>query len=264
MKASTELLLYQLLWTCDQLTRPTFNNLSASFESWAYSSGLLRTINRLENEQWLETQGKSLDRVIRLTEKSRQFLIGDRDPESEWSRKWDGNWRMVLFDIPESKRNLRRKIREILHSQHFGCLQQSVWISPHPMNTIKHALGKTRADPSSLTLLEAQSLPGDLPSDMVNSAWDFSKINANYAAYIKHLKRLRNKRFLNDPDYLIAEEKRLWEIALNKDPLLPNALIPNDYLGKKAHQLRQQQLPIIIKSLLNHHCQQDNSPSART
>jgi len=250
MKAKTELLLYQLLWLGDQLTRPTFRNLSASFEGWAYTSGLLRTIQRLENEQWLESQGESMDRVFRLTQKGHLLLTGSNDPESEWVREWDGTWRMALFDIPESKRELRRKIRNILRSQRFGCLQQSVWLSPHPMDSINKLISKTSADPSSLTLMECRPLPGVSHSAMVNSAWNFSKINANYEAHMQHIKsRLSNPSSTN-ADLFIAKEKRLWETALKYDPLLPQRLLPKNYLGKKAHQHRQQQLPKIVKSLL--------------
>lgn len=264
MKAKTELLLYQLLWLGDQLTPPTFRKLSGSFETWAYSSGLLRTINRLEHEKWLETQGKSMDRVIRLTRKSRHMLTGKRDPEVEWSKKWDGVWRMALFDIPESKRGLRSKIRNILRINHFGCLQKSAWISPHPIDSIKQLINQSNTAASSFTLMECKPLPDVTDSDMVESAWDFSAINAKYEAYLQHLKLLRGKHFFTNADRLIAEEKRLWESAIKQDPLLPQALLPHGYLGKKTYQLRKRQLPKIINSLVKNQPQQDNSPDDRT
>lgn len=45
--------------------------------------------------------------------------------------KWDGKWRIVIFDIPIKKRGLRNKIRGIIESFGFRRLQDSVWVSPY-------------------------------------------------------------------------------------------------------------------------------------
>lgn len=251
MKAKTELLLYQLLWLGNQLTRPTFHNLSASFESWAYSEGLLRVIHNLEEQQLIETQGKSQSRIFRLTLKGHQVITGDRDPEYEWSRKWDGIWRMVLFDIPESKRSLRRTLRKILHCHHFGCFQKSVWIYPHLDDPLNEIMREVTSELGDLTLMESRLLPGGDDSSVVENAWDFSKINKHYEAYIQHINSYRKHSSHKKLDHLLAEEKKLWDRALNQDPLLPKKLLPKVYLGRKAYQLRQQILPKIINSLLN-------------
>lgn len=47
-------------------------------------------------------------------------------------KKWDGLWRLVMFDIPENKRPARRAIGYAI--QKLGCLQyqKSVFITPYP------------------------------------------------------------------------------------------------------------------------------------
>jgi len=54
MRAKTEELLYFLLWTAETISRPTWRNMTGSFEGWAYRKGLFRQLQRLENQQWLE------------------------------------------------------------------------------------------------------------------------------------------------------------------------------------------------------------------
>lgn len=49
-------------------------------------------------------------------------------------KKWDGYWRLVIFDIPEKARHLRNKFRWLLKKNKFYKLQASVFISPHPLN----------------------------------------------------------------------------------------------------------------------------------
>lgn len=251
MNVKTELLLYQLLWTAEQLTCPTFRNLSTSFESWAYSKRLLRIVRRLEGEEMLETQtGDSMDRVVMLTEKGRQLISGNRDPENEWERKWDGIWRMVLFDIPESHRARRRELRSVLHAHHFGCFQQSVWLSPHKMDSINQMLSKKSASLGRFTLMEGRLLFGESDSDVVKNTWDFAKINSKYEAYIQYVKKHVSGKNINRCDSVIAKEKLLWENALKQDPLLPKQLLPKNYLGQEAYRLRKKLLAVMMKALL--------------
>lgn len=46
-------------------------------------------------------------------------------------RKWDGRWRVLIFDIPEARRNARDNIRNHLRSSGFVRAQDSVWIYPY-------------------------------------------------------------------------------------------------------------------------------------
>src|SRR5436190_21246914 len=83
MQAKTKELLYLLLWTGEMLYRPTFRNVTESFEGWAYRKGLLRQLERLERQQLLEqTVTASGDRLHRLTAMGRLQALGGRDPEA--------------------------------------------------------------------------------------------------------------------------------------------------------------------------------------
>jgi len=43
-------------------------------------------------------------------------------------KKWDGKWRVVLFDIPHEKRSYREALRGKLKELHFFMFQKSVWV----------------------------------------------------------------------------------------------------------------------------------------
>ena len=47
-------------------------------------------------------------------------------------KKWDGKWRLVLFDIPEKDRVFRDILRKHLKTLKFRKLQHSVFVSPYP------------------------------------------------------------------------------------------------------------------------------------
>ena len=54
VNAKTEEFLNLFLWSAEQLMRPTFRNLTDSYEAWAYRHGLLKQIHRLERKHWIE------------------------------------------------------------------------------------------------------------------------------------------------------------------------------------------------------------------
>ena len=70
----------------------------------------------------LAKEGRHKLRNIRLS--SKNHLI---------PTTWDGYWRMVIVDIPESRKSERDAVRYILKKAQFVQLKSSVWISPFPL-----------------------------------------------------------------------------------------------------------------------------------
>ena len=45
---------------------------------------------------------------------------------------WDGRWRLLMFDVPESRKSIRDALRSKLMDLGFFQFQKSVWIYPFP------------------------------------------------------------------------------------------------------------------------------------
>jgi len=72
---------------------------------------------------------------LRITKSGRMYLfkylsLGD-NKELNKKKKWDGKWRVLIFDIPETRRFDRDNVRRALVSIGFMRLQDSVWIYPY-------------------------------------------------------------------------------------------------------------------------------------
>jgi CRISPR-associated endonuclease Cas2 len=69
-----------------------------------------------------------------LTDKGKQKVITFNidNMEIKKPKKWDGKWRIVIFDIPERKRGARDVLRETLKRLGFFELQKSVFVYPYP------------------------------------------------------------------------------------------------------------------------------------
>lgn len=244
MKARTELLLYRIEWMAGKALRPTWRSLDSSFESWAYGSGYLRQIQRLEAQAFLETRKdpESGKRLIRLTEKGTRVCGLGTDPEERWQRDWDEVWRMVIFDVPERDRNLRGKLRNRLVGEGFGCLQQSVWISPNPFGGLLDELRGEKVEAGSLTLMEARPAAGEKPVDLAGQAWNFDTIRRVWHELAEHLDLANSLSTEGDRRGFIKWIERERELILKcfrVDPLLPRVLHPADYPGPKVWKQRE-------------------------
>lgn len=47
-------------------------------------------------------------------------------------RSWDRKWRVVIFDVWESRKSVRNRLRALLAERGFVRLQDSVWVYPYP------------------------------------------------------------------------------------------------------------------------------------
>jgi len=63
-------------------------------------------------------------------EKIKKFIVDEMILEKP--KKWDGKWRLIIFDIPEWNRKARAALREKLQEMGFYQCQKSVWIHPFP------------------------------------------------------------------------------------------------------------------------------------
>ena len=253
MNARTALLLYQLEWALDTLMRPTWRNLDSSFESWTYGNGLLRQIQRLEAEAFIEsrrdeTSGK---RVIRLTEKGLAAGRVGGDPEPRWHRTWDGKWRVILFDIPEVDRKSRRSLRQKLQAGGFGCLQRSAWISPDPLHDLALDLRPLAVKAANLVLWDAIPCGGETSTDVVNAAWDFMRIDEAWKNLAVHLEASADFSRTIRKESMIrwaVKERNLLQRCFRLDPFLPKELHAANYQGMTTWQRRRQILSKFAKT----------------
>lgn len=234
-----------LMWAGEMMFHPTWSNAtSGSFEAWAYRNGYLRRIQRLEQEKWLERSGATRsDRIYRLTESGRLQALGGRDPEACWSRRWDGYWRMIVYDVPEVRKKERDTLRYYLRGRHFGCLQGSVWITPHPVDREKDILGGGDIDVSSLVVLESRPCAGESSAQLVRAAWDFEGLRALHDRYLRVLQRMpegvADTRSTGEFLAWWREERASWIAVARADPMLPEVLWPVGYAGRKVWQRRR-------------------------
>jgi phenylacetic acid degradation operon negative regulatory protein len=241
-----------LLYGADLLLNPSPAKILAGYESWEYRQGLGRHLRRLQQRQLLQSSGRPGDRALQLTDRGRLLALGGRDPFDHWRRQWDGEWRMVLFDLPTQRQAARVRLIRWLRQHQFGFLQNSLWIHPDPVPQLRETLKEWADDAETMTVMEATCAPGYSNAAIVEGAWDFEEINHRYEDYIRvgakasQLQRKAERETLN---LWLRQERAAWLHAVSLDPLLPQALLPPGYLGQKAAAVRQQAMATVRKFL---------------
>ncbi len=108
---------------------------------------ITRSIKGLEEAGLIEHISSGQNTYARLTKDGRKKATSIKleAEDSLVSTTWDGYWRIILLDLPESRKNERESLRYLLKKAGFICLKNSAWISPYPFEhmftSIKKDLG---------------------------------------------------------------------------------------------------------------------------
>lgn len=95
---------------------------------------LRRVINSLVDKRMIikirNDRGQTL---LRITKEGRQELKRylTQELKIEKPRRWDGKYRLIIFDIKEIRRKTRDELRKWLEHLGFKRLQNSVWVYPY-------------------------------------------------------------------------------------------------------------------------------------
>lgn len=101
------------------------------YDGWDYplkKSEFARVLKRLRERGLVELiDDKEL--IIRLTDQGKDKTLLTKLEMEASKDKWDGKWRVMIFDIPEKRRTARDLLRKRLKGWGFIPWQQSVWVT---------------------------------------------------------------------------------------------------------------------------------------
>lgn len=99
---------------------------------WDHRSVFLR-LNNLKRSGYVQRREKTNQSFFHLTPKGKLQILKYLHLERLKLKKWDGRWRVISFDLPESLKKWREYLRNELKNMGFYALQKSVYITPHPV-----------------------------------------------------------------------------------------------------------------------------------
>lgn len=126
----------------------------------------LKTLGEAGLIEELETPHSSF---VRITPEGRHKLRSLKlsSPTSLVSTSWDGYWRMVMLDLPESRKSERNSLRYILKKAGFVMLKNSVWVSPYPLEHLFMNIKKDMGLTTEITILVTQLVDPETEQELV-------------------------------------------------------------------------------------------------
>lgn len=102
---------------------------------------LAQKIYRLKKNKLIRKFVENNVLYMELTDKGKKTLAWEEiDKLKTKKMKWDGRFRLAMFDVPEDKKTIREMIRRKLETIGFVSLQKSVYIFPHECNNEINAI----------------------------------------------------------------------------------------------------------------------------
>ena len=103
-------------------------------EKEVVNKNLVRKITDLKNRKLISIQeGKNNSIEISLSDSGKKIFKQFKFDEMKIAKpkKWDGQWRIIIYDIPHKLRNASNAFRLKIKNMGLYRLQKSVWVSPY-------------------------------------------------------------------------------------------------------------------------------------
>lgn len=151
------------------------------------------------------------------------------------NREWDGNWTLLGFSLPETRRADRHLLRSRLAWAGFGPLQNGLWISSREVDLDQLLEGLDVAD--HVRAFRATTLHPTNIQEMIAETWDLEELAEGYRGFLRRWDIADPLDSTGDvlPRQLLMHTE--WTLLLRKDPALPVEHLPSDWPAVRAEHV---------------------------
>lgn len=157
---------------------------------------------------------------------------------------WDGLWRIISYEIPEKKRDLRDRLRREMRGWGLGPWHRSFWITPHPITSELKELVYGKEEEKYIQAFEATHVFGDTEV-LVEKVWEKTKLDKTYRDLFKKWHDVLSKDI--DKQEKMKEIIYSYLTILRADPGLPSSLVGKKWIGFEAFDIFREVRGILLK-----------------
>jgi phenylacetic acid degradation operon negative regulatory protein len=223
----------------------TLGSLIGLAQPFGLTERLVRTsVARLARDGWLEARREGRRSEYRLTPTGEdRFAEATRRIYGEIPDSWDGQWTLLILPPPPNG-GRRRDIRDDLRWLGFG--QVSPGVFAHPNWSVEQARAGLKGldGAGGALLLKSSSDGNETDRRLVTAGWDLGDLTRRYRRFVDTfmpvleavMPSLNGEAAFVIRTLLIHEYRKVHL----RDPLLPPALLPADWVGAAAYDLSRQ------------------------
>ena len=158
---------------------------------------------------------------------------------------WDGIWRIVSYEIPEKRREMRDRLRREMAGWGLGPWHRSFWLTPHPIIDPLHLLIRGKDEAQYVQAFEADHKLGDREV-LIEKVWGKTTLEAKYKELFKRWHEILSL----EEDKLNKFSKVLTHYVnmLRIDPGLPRELVGDQWIGYEAYTIYREIRTILLYS----------------
>lgn len=232
----------QILYLISCVERLDVKSLIDIYSARGVSNQVIRNaLARLKKDESIEAIERSQYKITKIGSDLIQSI--NRKPQLP-SESWDKNWFIVMFEIPESERKKRDILRNNLLDLGFALLYKSVYISPWPYTDEISHIGDNYEISSCITSIKGTFMHNEMTIDKIRQLWRLDELNEIYKAkqqwflkeFYPELQVIKREKPEDSLLYL-AKFLQLGEVIAElglRDPMLPEELLPEGWIGRKC------------------------------
>ncbi|MGA4539248.1 PaaX family transcriptional regulator C-terminal domain-containing protein [Uniformispora flossi] len=204
-----------------------------------------RAITRLTHEGWLETEPAGRFTVLVMRPRLVRLLHSwtarlRRAMEEELP--WEGTWQQLLLRIPAAARTERTAVEEQLAFQGFGALGQGVWIAADPggVGALRELVAELGLA-GHATWLTCRAGGAGADAALAAQAWDLSAVAPLHVDFLARFGGavVPPAGGWSDEEAFVLRTRLVhaWRLTFERDPRLPDVLLPEGWPGREATAL---------------------------
>ncbi|MED4203276.1 phenylacetic acid degradation operon negative regulatory protein PaaX [Neobacillus mesonae] len=214
-------------------------------------------VSRMLKQGWLQSEKKENRSYYYLTKLgvSRIEEAGKRIFKLN-PNEWDGKWRILMYTIPEEKRQIRDELRQELLWSGFGSFSNACWISPNNLEKEMKLLIEKYDISEYVDYFVSEYIGPKDNQNLVEKSWQLNEVVDKYEEFIiKYSKQfianqdIINRGEMSDAECFVERTKLVHEYRkfLFIDPGLPKELLPENWNGTLAASLFNQYYRILAE-----------------
>ncbi len=218
----------------------TLGSLIRLAQPFGITERLARTsVGRLAQEGWLSSRRQGRQSEYFLSEHGRQrFTEATGRIYGAGQQSWDSTWTLVLLSV-----RARERIRDEMRWLGFGQLSAGILAHPGRSTADTRAQLKELGIDGDTVLMRASSEGAAADRKLVAAGWDLAELGRSYRRFVGSFSGIRSLlagQAAPPPETafvirtLLIHEYRKIHL---RDPLLPQALLPQHWIGTVAYEL---------------------------
>lgn len=219
--------------------------------------GVRVAVSRMVKQGWIQSEKQGNKSYYFLTDRGVQRM--DEAANRIYKMKpneWDGKWRILMYTIPEDKRQLRDDLRKELLWSGFGSFSSGCWISPNDLEKqINRLIEKYDINEYVDFFISEYKGPKENQS-LIEKSWHIEEIENKYEEFIEKYSKqfivhqsIISRGEMSDADCFVERTNLVHEYRkfLFIDPGLPKELLPSKWNGNHAALLFSQYYQVLAE-----------------